>query len=176
MPKKDLGSKASDPDSAMDSLVRLLAARERSEQEAHKRLTEKGYNPQSSSCAIKRALACGLLDDQRFARGFIKDKHAKGWGRYRIEQELYRFGIAKEGVEGYPDEFFSEEAELEQALLLLRQHHSRSKNPHQAAYRYLTAKGYSPTTATSAIKTLREERGHVYISKPTIKMSQGVIP
>jgi regulatory protein len=149
--KKNLGNKASDLGSAMDALARLVAGRERSIKEALDRLTEKGFTPETTSCTIERAVACGLLDDQRFAQGFIKDKLSRGWGRRRIEQELYRFGIAKESIEGYPDDFFSEETQVEAALQALKKHRSRAKNPRQAAYQYLVGKGYSSDIAVAAI-------------------------
>jgi len=151
--RKDLGTKAKDPDEAMNSLVRLIAARGRSVHEARKRLMEKGYSAESTAKAIERALDCGLLDDQRFAGGLIKDKLSAGWGSYRIDQELYYFGIDKDAIEGYPSAFFSDEAQLEQALIALKRHRSRSKNPRQAAYRYLVSKGYSSDVASAAIKT-----------------------
>jgi len=153
--RKDLGAKASDPDEAMNSLVRLLATRQRSVQETRKRLLEKGYSDESSSNAIDRALACGLLDDRRFAEDLIKDRLSSGWGKRRIEQELYHFGIAKDTVEGYPEAFISEEEQLEQALRILERYHTRSKNPQQSAYRHLVARGYSSDTAAAAVKTLK---------------------
>ena len=149
---KELDQKATDVDEAMNSLVRLLATRERSIYEAYKRLSEKGYSADASSTAIERAMACGLLDDQHFADALIHDKVAAGWGKRRIELELFRFGIAQESIEGYPQDFFSEEDQLAKALELLRRHHSRAKNPRQAAYRYLVRKGYSSEIASLAIK------------------------
>jgi len=154
---KELGAMASDPDEAMKSLVRLLATRERSVQEAHNRLLQKGYSLESSSSAIERALACGLLDDQRFAVDLIKNRLSTGWGRHRIDQELYHFGIAKDTIEGYPEAFFTEEEQLEQALIALKRHRSRSKKPQQAAYRHLVARGFSSDIAAAAIKTLERK-------------------
>ena len=141
----------------MNSLARLLALRDRSVQEVRKRLSDKGFSAEATASAIERALDCGLLDDQRFAQDLIKDKLSLGWGRLRIDQELYRFGIAKTSIEGYPEAFFTEESELEQALKSLQRHHSRAKNPRQAAYSYLLGKGYSSSIAGAAIRTFERE-------------------
>lgn len=154
---KDLGAKASSADAAMDSLVRLLGTRERSTKEAHTRLAQKGYKESAISQAIERALACGLLDDQRFAQSLIKGKLSSGWGRRRIEQEFYRFGLSADAIEGYPHEFFNDEEQLERALKALRKHKSRSKNPRQASYRFLVGKGYSSEIASSALTLLESE-------------------
>ncbi len=155
---KDLGAKATDADAAMDSLARLLAVRERSVQEAQKRLLEKGYDEQAVTCAIKRALGCDLLDDQRFARGLIKGKLSSGWGQRRIEQELYRFGIRVTSIEGYPEEFFKEEEQLKRALHALERHRSRAKDPRGAAYRFLVSKGYSSDIASAALRAVETEQ------------------
>jgi len=154
---KNLGAKATDADEAMNALVRLVAARERSVQETNKRLLEKGYSQDATSSAVERALSCGLLDDQRFAKDLIKDRLAAGWGRRRIESDLYRFGINKGEVEGYPEAFFSDDEQLEQALLILKCHRTRSKNPRQAAYQYLVSKGYSSNVASIAVRKQLEE-------------------
>lgn len=155
-PKKVSTAKAASYEACMDYLARLLSTRERSLQESQKRLLDKGYQEQVVSLVLERAQACGLLDDQRFAQGLIKDKLAAGWGTRRIEQELYRFGINKEFVEGYPEDFVTEEDQLQNALRALERHHSRSKNPQQAAYRYLISKGYSPDIVTAAIRAQEE--------------------
>ena len=150
--KQDLGAKATSADAAMDSLARLLVVRERSLKEAQDRLLEKGYEEHTVASALDRALACGLLDDARFAQTYIKGKLSAGWGQKRIERELYRFGIATEMIDGYPDDFFCEDEQVEQALEALKKHRSRSKNPKQAAYRYLIGKGYSSSVASSAVR------------------------
>lgn len=141
----------------MDSLARLLVVRERSISEARDRLSQKGYEETTIDSTIERATRCGLLDDERFARGYIKSKLSRGWGQRRIEQEFYRFGIDTDSIEGYPDEFFSDDEQLERALIALRKHRSQSKNPRQAAYRYLVSKGYSSSIASNAIRTLESE-------------------
>lgn len=154
--KKDLGARASNPLAAMDALARLLATRERSTSEAQKRLIEKGYTETAVEDTLKRAVSCGLLDDQRFAQDFIKTKLTAGWGARRIEQELYRFGISKDSIEGYPDAFYSNDDQLEKALVALKKHRSKSKNPRQAAYRYLAGRGFSHDVIHTALRAQDE--------------------
>lgn len=159
MPKKVSPEKASNADAAMDYVARLLISRERSVHEVRSRLAEKGYEAAVVSEAVGRAQSCGLLDDQRFAQSYLKDKIRLGWGKRRIEQELYRFGIKIEDIDGYPEAFFTEESQVESALRALSRHHSRSKNPRQAAYRYLMGKGYSPSIVSAAIKLHEDAEG-----------------
>lgn len=158
-PKKVSPEKAVSADAGMDYLARLLTSRERSCEEVRKRLLEKGYTEDTVSEVIERACACALLDDNRFAENYIKDKLALRWGKRRIERELFFFGIKTETIPGYPEEFFSESEQLENALAALERHHSRSKNPRQAAYRFLLSKGYSSSIASAALKQLEEQNG-----------------
>lgn len=144
--------KAASIDAAMDALARLVAARERSTHEVSTRLKDKGFDEDVVEQAVKRGCTCGLLDDERFARSYVKDKSNAGWGKRRIEQELYRYGLRLEVFAGYPEEFFCQDDELAHALKALERHHSRSKNPRQAAYRYLVGKGFSFEIASAAIK------------------------
>ena len=151
-------AKAFSADAAMDSLARLLVTRERSAVEVQGRLRDKGYKPQAISSAIDRALACGLLDDQRFGCNFVKDRLSRGWGQQRIEQELLRFGIVAENIKGYPHEYITEENQLERALDALKKHRTNSKNPQQSAYRFLIGRGYSSDIASTAAKQVRQKR------------------
>ncbi len=154
---KELGCKASSSDAAWNSLTRLLATRGRSVQESRERLLEKGYDDKVVEFVLNRALACGLLDDQKFAQSLIKGRIAAGWGIRRIERELSRFGINTENIDGYPEAFISEDALLVKACALLRRHRSTSKNPRQAAYRYLMSRGYNQDIALAAIQKTQED-------------------
>lgn len=154
--KKVSAEKAADANAAMDSLARLVATRERSVREVETRLADKGYTEQTIAQAVERALACDLLDDTRFAEGYIKDKLRAGWGRKRIEQELYRFGIQAPELKGYPEAYFSEDEQLQTALQALERHHSRSKNLREARYRYLVSKGYSSDIVSQAVRLYSE--------------------
>ena len=160
--KKVTPEKAASADAAMDYIALLLARREYSEYEVRSRLNDRGYTARTVAQAITRAVGCGLIDDQRFAQRFIKSKISAGIGKYRIEQELRLKGINAEGVEGYPEAFYSEVDELENALSVLSRFHTRSKNQYQAAFRHLVGKGYSSSLAQAALRAHSEQSADSY--------------
>jgi regulatory protein len=69
----------------------------------------------------------------------------------RIERELERYGIELRYRAGYPEEFFTDEDEIERASACLARLHSRAKDQEAARYRHLLSKGFSPTTAWKAL-------------------------
>lgn len=95
---------------ACNYAVSLLARREHSERELITKLNLKGYK-QGAEQAINKLKANGYLDDERFARLYAKElKSLKRYGKKRIEQELYRKGIATDIIRDVLDEMeFSNE-------------------------------------------------------------------
>ena len=145
--------KGKNQSSAFKKLVRLINARERSLGDARSRLRQSGYSQEVVDAALERAVKLGLLDDQRFAEGFIERKLLAGWGSTRIERELRSHGVATDCLPGYPEAYFDEQQQLAAALRALRKHRSSAKNQYQAKYRYLCQKGYSVGIVKTALQT-----------------------
>jgi regulatory protein len=142
-------------ESAFAKVVRLCNVRERSTGELARRLEDDGV-PAALACkSIRRAEACGLVEDSRFADAFLRGKLALGWGRQRIERELARYGInlqrLPETLENYPDAYFSSESELNRAIAVLERHKSSARNLRDARYRRLAAKGFAPDVIRQAV-------------------------
>jgi regulatory protein len=131
---------------------RLIGTRERSEAELRERLLRAGFDKDVVEGEVRRCVAAGLVDDQRFARQFIAGKKHSGWGRTRIEQELRRYGIELRLFEGYPELFFSDEDELGRALACLERFHSSARDQGAARFRRLLSKGYSMEIAQKALR------------------------
>lgn len=95
---------------AYNYAVSLLARREHSERELITKLNLKGYK-EGAEQAVNKLKANGYLDDERFARLYAKElKSLKRYGKKRIEQELYRKGIATDIIRDVLDEMeFSNE-------------------------------------------------------------------
>lgn len=93
----------------LDRAVRILAARDHSEQELRRKLsapvmTKNGPQaPEGTEEDIDRVIAwCHeqhYLDDSRFVARFIAGRSRKGYGPARIRQELNQKGIARESIE-----------------------------------------------------------------------------
>jgi regulatory protein len=130
---------------------RLLAARDRSESEMRDRLTRAGFSEKVVEREVSLLVASGLVDDKRFTSLYVAGKRRSGWGRFRIERELGRFGIDLKHCEGYPEEFFCDTDELERATDCLARFRSQAKDRYAAQYRFLASKGFSADIIRKAL-------------------------
>ncbi|MDR1082619.1 MAG: RecX family transcriptional regulator [Coriobacteriales bacterium] len=129
----------------------LINTRERTETELRDRLIRAGFDEKLVEGEVKRAVAAGLVDDERFTQLFIAEKKRSGWGCIRVERELRRYGIDIKRREDYPQEFFDEKDELKRALDCLEHFHSRAKNQKAAQFRRLLTRGFSMATTQKAL-------------------------
>ena len=132
----------SDPDAAFRKIERLCLVRERASEQLRQRLARGGFEAEAVEAALDRALACGLVDDGRFADVLVRSRLAQGRGRRGIAAELESLGIDADSVE----------AEVDRALALLDRKPPRAKNRRDAAYRRLAQKGFSASVSSSAAR------------------------
>jgi regulatory protein len=138
-------------------VLRLCNVRERSAAGMLKRLAEDGIPNDISKLAIDRAIACGLIDDKRFAEAYVRSKLALGWGKRRIERELEGNGIDPSQLECCPEGCFTDESELERAMGELGRFHTSARNPQEARFRRLHSKGYDVSVIKKALAAYEEE-------------------
>ena len=145
----------SDPDAAFRKIERLCLVRERASEQLRQRLAREGFEAEAVEAALDRALACGLVDDRRYADVLVRSRLAQGKGRRGIAAELAEFGIDAEGVaalaEGGQGDG-DDAGELARALAVLDRRPPRAKNLRDAAYRRLVQKGYGSSVASSAAR------------------------
>ena len=84
--------------------MNLLARREHSQQELHRKLINKGYESVEIKSVLTRLAEEGLLSDERFTEAFINSRLKRGSGPVRIAMELQQRGISDELVKTYLDE------------------------------------------------------------------------
>ncbi|MTD37082.1 recombination regulator RecX [Erwinia sp. CPCC 100877] len=90
----------------LDRAMRLLAARDHSEQELRRKLAapsplrrdndEESVAPGDIERIITLCLENHWLDDARFAQRYVESRASKGYGPQRIAQELHQKGITRE--------------------------------------------------------------------------------
>ena len=106
-----------------------------------------------------RALACGLVDDARYAEVLVRSRLSQGRGAQGIAAELESLGIDASVVPGWPEEFaVDHESEVARALALLDRKPPRAKNKRDAAYRRLAQKGFGASVASTAARIWSEGR------------------
>ena len=145
---------------AFRKIERLAGAREQASTALRRRLVREGFEEGVAEQAVERALACGLVDDARYADVLVRSRLSQGKGRRGIAAELEDLGIDAYAVASFVESEGSgdDASEVERALALLDRKPPRSKNPRETAYRRLTQKGYSASVASSAARLWCEAR------------------
>jgi regulatory protein len=102
---------------ALDRAVLYLSYRPRTCQEVKRHLAGHGLSRQAGS-AIERCRELGYLDDERYARTFVRERlRLKPRGGFRLVSELLGRGIDREVAERAVREVMEEEGRTEAAIL-----------------------------------------------------------
>ncbi len=83
---------------AMDSALKLLSFRARSENELADRLGQKGFSPEVITSVLGRLRELGLINDKNLARDLVDIQRRSGRGDHRIRRELIKRGVPGEAV------------------------------------------------------------------------------
>ena len=85
----------------LDSALRFLANRPRSEREIRRRLAEKGYEPDRVDRVIEKLIRLKLVDDRMFAEYWLENRALhRPKGVRALRAELFAKGVGREVVEG----------------------------------------------------------------------------
>ena len=133
---------------AYQKLLHLISYKEYSSYGMKKRLSQYDFSFEDIEDAIQSALDISLIDDDRYARSFVRMNIAKGKGFKGIRKELSQQHIDLDDIKGWRDEFsFSERNEKKRAYLLLNSKHFAPKKCFNKAYNALYRKGYETSIA-----------------------------
>ncbi len=149
--KKPTNKKLSEKD-CKAKLLKLISMRDYSVESMKTKLKSSGFKDEDIDKTIEFGCKHGFLNDKRYAQNFILSKQELGWGRARIEKSLEDKGVEYLEIDGYPDEFFSDDSEIKRAIKCISSHRTSSKNIRDAHYRYLLSKGYSSSVASRALR------------------------
>lgn len=141
---------------AFRKIERLCLVREQASEQLRQRLVRDGFEHDAIEAAIARALACGLVDDRRFADVLVRSRLSQGRGRRGIASELERLGIDSDEVAALVESGEDEGAEVRRALEVLERKPPRAKNAREAAFRRLVQKGYGSAAASTAARLWSE--------------------
>ena len=73
--------------------VKLLARREHSATEIHRKLQQRDFSPDEISQALEELQRGDWQSDERFAEAYIRSRRLKGFGPVRIAMELGERGV-----------------------------------------------------------------------------------
>ena len=106
------------------------------------KLTEKGISNTDAEEVADWLCGLGVVNDERYAGLVVRHYAAKGYGRRRIRDELYRRGIDREFWDGALAEL-PETDDAVDRLLSVRLRGAVSPEALQRAQSYLLRRGYS---------------------------------
>jgi regulatory protein len=133
---------------AREQLERLLKFRPRSVREAQLRLERAGYSPAVIEQVIREAEEQGWLDDEAFAKLWIRDRLSiKPKGRELLHRELKAKGIPDELIERAFAEIKLDEEALIRALIERQKERYLGldqKARERRLYAFLRRRGFSP--------------------------------
>ena len=99
--------------SAYDYALRLLTARAYTSRDLRRKLDQRGFDREEAEATIERLESNGLLNDERYAEEFARQRLVnQGSSRRRVEQLLARKGISRE-VATFAAEKVIEEEEVD---------------------------------------------------------------
>lgn len=105
--------------------LRLIGRRPMSCRELYDKLAEKGESPANAETSVNWLLKLHYLDDMQYAGMLVRHYAAKGYGRKKIQNELYNRGIPKD----LWDEAFSEMPDTAETVYKLLRRRLNSPEP-----------------------------------------------
>lgn len=104
------------PEQAKARALRILERRDVSRKELIDKLTDKGESPEDAETVADWLVDLGVIDDERYAAMVVRHYAAKGYGKARIQNELYRHGVGKELWEGAMEHYPAQEDTIDRLL------------------------------------------------------------
>jgi regulatory protein len=143
-----------------DRALNMLAFQARSSRDLQRKLVQKGEEPALVDAAIARLLERGLLDDADFARQLTRSKVlGAGASKRRVQQELFKKGVARATADAAIAEVFEDEQVDEQAVVdeaARKKVRSLAKldpeTRRRRLYGFLARKGYDSTRIRLAMQ------------------------
>ena len=88
-------STAADIEAAFRTALRCLELRSYARSDLARRLARKGHPRQAVEASLERAAALGLLDDEAYARSYVRTRAARGRGPSRLIRDLFAMGVQR---------------------------------------------------------------------------------
>ena len=129
-------------DEARQQALKILERRDVSRKMLLDKLTEKGISNTDAEEVADWLCGLGVVNDERYAGLVVRHYAAKGYGKRRIRDELYRRGIDRELWDAALDEL-PETDDTVDRLLSVRLRGAGSPEALQRAQSYLLRRGYS---------------------------------
>lgn len=134
-----------------DRAMRIIGARAMSQRELYDRLIEKGESEENAAAALAWLVELRFMDDMEYAAMLVRHYSAKGYGKNRVRDELYRHKVPRM----YWDEALEQMPEQDDTIDRLLRRKLKSSKPDRAELKKtsdaLLRRGFSWEEIRSAI-------------------------
>lgn len=138
----------------------MLARKERTSSEVRSWLSQQGAAPDVIEDLISRLEEALVLDDERFAVEFARDKRSiSGWGRSRIGAALARRGIERDLIEAALIEEETDEVQRACEILMARSFALEDPNDRKRALGLLGRRGFTAEDSYEAVRRVARDAG-----------------
>ncbi|QIX61998.1 RecX family transcriptional regulator [Hymenobacter lutimineralis] len=147
------------PGEALQKIAAFCTYQERNQREVAEKLRSYGLDEDEAGEIIIRLSREKLLDEERYAKSFVRGKYRqKKWGRRRIQQELKQKGLSDYCIKAGMKEIDGDEY-YQNLTTLLEKKDAQEKERHPAKRRqkltqFLTLKGYEQDLIRMALEDL----------------------
>ena len=131
------------PEQAKARALRILERRDVSRKELTDKLTAKGESPEDAAAVADWLEDLGVINDARYAGMVVRHYAAKGYGKSRIQNELYRHGIGKELWEEALEQYPEQEETIDRLLRARLKHSDPDRAEIKKATDALLRRGFS---------------------------------
>ena len=132
-----------EPQSAVETALRALRARDRSAAELDKRLSARGAGPEARRAALELLERVGYVDDERFAHTRADALAARGSGDALIRHDLEQRGVAAETIDAALAGLEPERVRAERIVA--------KRGPGARTARHLAARGFDEDAVAAAV-------------------------
>ncbi len=137
----------------------LLARREHSRAELHRKLTVKGFDAELAEQVVSKLQADNLQSDERFTQQYVRYRAEKGYGPLRIRQELKERGIHSSLIE---EHVICDDPAWSERLTQVKNRRFGAGYPadireRARQQRFLNYRGFSPEQIRRLMKDARED-------------------
>ena len=165
LPAFDRLQNAIEAQAVFDKAVEMLAVSQRSSRGLERRLIQKGVEKGHVQAAIARLTALGYLNDDVFAESVVQSRLVEGGAsRRRVQQDLFRKGIAREVADRVIQRAVEEnETDERSAALQVARKRLKTLRGLDAAtrkrrlYGFLARRGYDSTVISGVLRDLGAE-------------------
>lgn len=142
---------------AYNCAVSLLSRRDHSKKELLRKLRDKGCTV-GAEAAVEKLCNSGYVDDERFCRMYASELvRLKGYGKKRVEQELYRKGIGRDVIYSVLEEISFDSETLCDIIKRKYLNKITDEKGRQRMLNALLRLGYSYGEIRDALKNIDEE-------------------